>query len=265
MYAKTIAAACAPLLSLLVGCTAPADPAEISSEVTSAVEVPAGHYTRTELPPGFRWINELNLHADGTFEASFGNGASELSGHAFLADGTYRVDARAATIRFSYAFVSDEVDTYRVRSSAGGVELRFVNADEQENYSWFTLRRGPRPISITFGADWSVTQSGPLVAGAPLLVEYAAARAVCPQVATASSLAITLLGRVDGNTTQYAVATAFPAAPAGGHYRALGVVPAGHTLALWLDVSAVDAQQQALCHGWDSHFGDNFNFPIAAP
>jgi hypothetical protein len=231
-------------------CSAPSGEDVSSSEDSASTTTPLGHYVLGAAGFGNddSWLNEINLHRDGTFEGNFGNGASNLSGHFFYANGTYKVIkvAGGSALAFSYSF-DDRASTsqFLFKTTAHGLELQ-PDASEP----WFSMDAAAAPITLNFAADGSFSAAGPLHAGDTALVRYAAARAKC--------------GGSDARVNIFASVDFFPqpqiaAAPVevDGYYDLLIPIGPGKNFALWFE----DTNGSG-CSEWDSNASKNFNFVI---
>jgi hypothetical protein len=246
-----IFAACAPV---------PDDDASTSSASTEALIGP-GYYQIAAAPQSAQWINAVNLHADGTFEGSFGDGVSNNSGFLSSADGTYAIDSSASEIRFTYGASTEDAATYRIRAAGNDVQLELVDTTDPSEESWFTLTRGAKPAALVFGEHWTTKQEGALVAGAPLFIEYAAARSSCAPSASQRSAVVTAIYIVDGEFSQQQILQ-LPVYAQSGNYRGLMGVPNGHELSMWFELNTSDASGNSTCSGWDSNENQNYNFAI---
>lgn len=111
---------------------------------------------------------------------------------------------------------------------------------------------------LSFNADWSITQSGPLFAGSPAILHYDFAR--LPRCrATQDGVPawnLSALYNADGGNGHEAVLTKI----AGGALTPIDAtitVPYGHDLAVWFQNSDDHG-----CSDWDSDYGRNFHFAI---
>ena len=114
---------------------------------------------------------------------------------------------------------------------------------------------------LTFNADWTVTQSGPLISGQPIEIDYAAARLLgaAPEVPVADERhcwTITGYFKVDDGPV-----VSFPAASDAAPARAavepqVDKVGAG-TLEVWFEMNDLYGQNR-----YDSDFGRNFQFKV---
>jgi hypothetical protein len=231
----------------------------VGGATSEAVTAKAGFYSANNAAQSARWVQAMNLHGDGTYEATFGNG--ELSGFLFSADGTFTVDDSASTIAFSYTYGSTGTDVYNFKPAPDGLQLEFVSADDQADQAYVTLTKGDRPQSLEFDAQGAPTQSGALVAGSPLLIEYASVRDQCPASASLLQSPVTMLIVVDGAFGQQNLLQ-FPIRPIDGYYRGLMSVPSGHELNLWFEDDAFDSSGNVTCQDYDSNNAQNFNFEI---
>lgn len=233
------------------GCAAAGDEDDDASSADQDVTASFAGYYRMRGGQSFgldRWIEEINLHADGSYEGNFGNDVSNLSGHHYRDAGSYRVETKNGTTTISF-----DGDPYEVRRKGAGLELRFVGAG-WSNQPWFSMPKQPAPATLTFAADGSAKASGPLPAGGTVLVLYAAARVHC---ASPDRGFFAGTWSVDGGASGWLDWGL--AGPAKGAYRALVEVPsAGHDFAIWFH----DTDGHA-CDHWDSAFGKNYHFPIA--
>jgi hypothetical protein len=109
------------------------------------------------------------------------------------------------------------------------------------------------PPVLTFHADWTASLSGTLVAGQSARIEYDVARLPTCR-ATYNGLpawGIVAQYNADGGWGHEANVTSGSAS---------FIVPAGRDLAIWFFNS-----DEHDCTAWDSDYGRNFHFPIAAP
>jgi hypothetical protein len=112
--------------------------------------------------------------------------------------------------------------------------------------------------TLSFGADWSVTQSGPVVAGGQAVVHYDLARLPGCRASYAGSPAwdIEAFWSVDGGVAYDQPVTAL----VGGQRVGADItidVPPGRDLALWFHAS-----DEGGCDEWDSSYGHNFHFAL---
>jgi hypothetical protein len=112
--------------------------------------------------------------------------------------------------------------------------------------------------TLSFGADWSVTQSAPVVAGASAVIHYDPARLPnCRAVYHGfPAWGISAYYAVDGGQAFTAPVTQF----VNGTVVAVDatiVVPPGHDLAVWFSNS-----DEYGCSQWDSSYGNNFHFSV---
>ncbi len=125
------------------------------------------------------------------------------------------------------------------------------------NYG-FAIDRNGLGATLTFGADWSFAQSGPVRAGDAIVVHYATDRLKQCQAQTNEQAAwgITLHWQVDGGAVHDAMAgrpdgaQLVPADP-------VITVPRGQDLAMWFEATSVYG-----CHAWDSANGANYHVTI---
>jgi hypothetical protein len=250
-------------LSLTTGCTAPSDvDDEESDALTEELNATSlrGYFKYDQLANTSRWLQAIALHDDGTFEANVGNNQSDLSGHHHPAAGTYSLQSTAngALLTLTYEFFGARTDRYDVEVvGTHDVKMKLVGGD---NASWFTMKK-EKAVTLTFGANWTVSQDGPLVAGRPLVVRYAASRNGCTAPA-AGSLSTELNATVDGQRVWWIVQP-FGKKPVNGVLGSVGHVPQGHHLALWFKNGALTSDSAPTCTKWDSHFGANYTFDIA--
>jgi hypothetical protein len=233
-------------------CSAPSgDDATSSSEGSASTTTPLGHYILDAAGPGNddNWLNEINLHRDGTFEGNFGNGVSNLSGHFYYANGTYKVTHTAGgdALEFSYSF-DDRASSseYLFKLTAHGLELQPAGDATQP---WFAMDSAAAPITLNFAADGSVSAAGTLHAGDTALVRYAAARAKCG----GSNARLNIFASIDFPQPQFADA----AIEVDGYYDLLIPVSEGKTFAVWFE-----STNGSGCSSWDSNDSKNFDFAI---
>ena len=114
---------------------------------------------------------------------------------------------------------------------------------------------------LTFNADWTVTQSGPLISGQPIEIDYAAARLLgaAPEVPVANERhcwTITGYFKVDDGQV-----ISFPAASDAAPARA-AVEPqvdklGSGALEVWFEMNDLYGQNR-----YDSDYGRNFRFKV---
>ncbi|HEX3867096.1 MAG TPA: DUF6209 family protein [Gemmatimonadaceae bacterium] len=114
--------------------------------------------------------------------------------------------------------------------------------------------------TLSFAADWSITQSVPLVGGASATIHYDPAR--LPKCrASAEGFPAWAIGAyyaVDGGQAFSVPVTQFT----GGAVVAVDatfIVPPGEDLAVWFHAS-----DDGGCEQWDSNYGNNFHFAVAS-
>ncbi len=234
---------------LSLACSAPSNDDASSSEEASSVS-PLGHYVLSAAGPGNdgNWLNEINLHRDGTFDGDFGNGVSNLSGHFFLANGTYKIEhtSKGSALTFSYVFDGRASSSqYLFETEAHGLELE---PTDDASEPWFAMDSAAAPITLTFAADGSVTKTA-LHAGDTALVRYSAARAKCG----GNDARLSIFASIDSPQPGF-ISTPVDV---DGYYDLLVPVGDGKQLALWFE-SANDSG----CSVWDSNASHNFNFDI---
>lgn len=193
-----------------------------------------------------RWIEEVNLHADGTYEGNFGNDVSNLSGHHYWNAGTYRVEKKGGTTTVFF-----DGDAYEMHVKDNGLELRFAASEPKQ--PWFTMPKEASPVAITFAADGSAKANGPLVRGGTALILYSSARVHCSSKDHGWMAGAWTVEGVTNGWLDWGFA-----GPAKGYYRALVRVPStGHDFALWFHDT-----DSGSCDHWDSDFGRNYHFAI---
>jgi hypothetical protein len=239
------------LVPFAVACGGTEPSGDSAAEDLSVGGSPLGHFV---LAPGsgdneHDWIEEMNLHADGIFEANFGSDVSNLPGQHFMSGGTYTVDAKASKISFTGAGISS-VWTYK--PVKGGIAVKAVGSPFDDEPA-FTMNQAPAPVTLSFAADGSATASGPLVAGATMLLHYAESRTHC----RGEDMDVSPQFMVDNGVVR-GPGWAFPPA-VNGEMNQIMTVPKGHEIELWFELA--DASQ---CRGFDSNGGKNFRFAIAA-
>jgi hypothetical protein len=213
-------------------------PSATENEVVTA---PHGYYRSEGHDRADRWINEVNIHADGIYEADFGTNLSSVSGHHYRLTGRYRT----AETGGQQQLIFDNPYTFRERD--GVLEIKFGGPESEQPF--LRMRRQPAPASITFAADGTVKTDGTLHAGGTALIRYEAARAHCgPNGVT---------GIYQADTQQWPIWMDFGEnGTIEGVYATLVGVPEGHDLAIWFH------QIAPACDHWDSAFGANYHFPI---
>lgn len=235
-------------------CSAPSDADASSSEdraSSASTASPIGHYVLGAAGFGNdgNWLNEINLHRDGTFEGNFGNGLSDLSGHFFYANGTYKVThvSAGSALEFSYAFDGSAASTeYIFKMESPGLELK---PTDDASEPWFSMDSAAAPITLNFAADGSVSAAGALHAGDTALVRYSAARAKCG----GSNATLSIFASIDFPQPQF---EATPIA-VDGYYDLLIPVSEGKTFAVWFE-----SRNGSGCSAWDSNASKNFDFAI---
>jgi hypothetical protein len=245
----------APFVLLAVlssACSAPSgDDAASSSEDSASTTTPLGHYVLGAAGFGndSNWLNEINLHRDGTFEGNFGNGVSNLSGHFYYANGTYKVTKTSggAALEFSYSF-DDRASTseYLFKTTAHGLELQPTDSTSEP---WFEMDSTAAPITLNFPAGGAASAAGTLHAGDTVLVRYAAGRAKCG----GSGARLNIFASIDFPQPQFADA----AIAVDGYYDLLIPVSEGKTFAVWFE-----STNDSGCSSWDSNDSKNFDFAI---
>ncbi|HEX8952077.1 MAG TPA: DUF6209 family protein, partial [Polyangia bacterium] len=116
------------------------------------------------------------------------------------------------------------------------------------------------PATLTFAADWSVAQSAPVISGGKATLHYDPARLPNCRATYQGFPAwgITAYWAVDGGQAFSAPVTQFQ----GGQVvpiDATFAVPPGSDLAVWFFAS-----DEYGCTQWDSSYGRNFHFALAA-
>ena len=107
---------------------------------------------------------------------------------------------------------------------------------------------------LSFKADWSVTQSAPLVAGQPAILHYETARlSSCrgPDWGIAGFFTTAAIHRHD---------LASPASSRTGAFDLFIAAPFGPEMTLWFEGS-----DSSGCRAWDSDFGRNFHVALSNP
>ena len=242
--------------SILSGCVADSssgDDDDLAAEDAKADGSSiAGYYQFQGEPLTYEWIDSINLHSNNTFEAVMGNNVSNLSGHRYVASGTYTFTGGVLTLHMVADVIGPHTMTYHAHATGGALQLQQTGADP------FSIAKKPI-VSLTFKPDYTVTQSGPLHAGEALLVRYAESRASCTN---SDGVFVTPFETVDGGL-QAGTIREFNRHAVNHYLGALGFVPAqGNDLTLWFDVGSVDNHDVLLCSHWDSSFGKNYHFQI---
>ena len=115
------------------------------------------------------------------------------------------------------------------------------------------------PALLSFGADWSVTQTGALVPGAVATIHYDFARSPKCRAYEEGlpNWDIIVHTRVDGAAPRDVVLYGYqqPANATGADVAF--EVPFGRDLAVWFENA-----DSSLCQTWDSRYGENFHFAI---
>lgn len=115
------------------------------------------------------------------------------------------------------------------------------------------------PPTLTFAADWSVTQSAPLVSGGQAVLHYDLARLPDCRFWYRGYPAwdIVAYWSVDGGPVASSAVTKLDGTDRVGTDVTFAVPP-GHDLALWFHAS-----DEGGCSEWDSDYGRNFHFALA--
>ena len=118
----------------------------------------------------------------------------------------------------------------------------------------------PPPATLSFAADWSVTQSAPVIAGGKATIHYDVARLPNCRATYQGFPAwgIVAYWAVDGGQAFSAPVTQFQ----NGQVVAIDAtfdVPPGGDLAVWFFAS-----DEYGCTQWDSNYGRNFHFALVA-
>jgi hypothetical protein len=242
----------AVLLASTLGCASGSTASAESGTQDLTADTLAGYYELSGDANNDDWIEAVALHADGSYEANMGSDVSNLSGHHFAASGSWTVTQTDSetVIRLGADMLGYQVD-------AKGDVMKLL--PRGGSGKWFTLTKKSL-VTLTFNADWSTTQSGPLVASEALLIRYAAARDTCVPPSN-GGLFVSALGNSDvGPVT--VLTDEFGSKPVKGFLGALGSVPNGKSLTLWFVTGSVDFQGASTCSHPDSKFGANYHFPI---
>ena len=242
----------ASLLLIITGCAVSPDADEDTTGDDGKADAShlAGYFQLTGDVANHEWIETINFHSNGVFEAWMGNDTSNLSGHHFVASGTFAVHNSSMTLKMVASSLTGDT-TYDFKLANDVLELEQQGSPDAK----FAMHREPL-ASITFGGDWTVHQGGPLHAGEALLVRYAASRVTCPVLGEDGSDFITTLASVDHGGTR-GIVNGYNTEPLNGFYDALGFVPeSGHDLAIWFQISTPG------CSKFDSNFGNNYHFTI---
>lgn len=115
--------------------------------------------------------------------------------------------------------------------------------------------------TVSFAADWSSHADGPITSGGKVRVHYDLARLPSCRAQYMGFPAWDILAHwsVDGGP-----ASSIPVTVLNGTVRSavepIVDVPAGKTLQFWFSAS-----DEYGCTQWDSNYGKNFSFPLAAP
>jgi len=239
------------LLSLVASGCAAANDSDATSSEDLASTAPIGHYLlATDNPTSFLWLNEINLHHDGTFDGNFGSDVSNLSGHFFLANGTYKVAqtsrGRALSLTYSLDGSPSGTQSYVFKTTAHGIDLR-----AEGDSAWFSMDSAAAPVTIHFYADGSVHADGALHVGDTALVRYAAGRAKC----SGKNQNLGVFAAIDSPQPQFVDS---PVA-VNGFYDFMVPVSAGKNLSVWFE-----STNSSGCVVWDSNASRNFVFPIEA-
>jgi hypothetical protein len=222
----------------------------------------AGYYEFTG-PSLDSWIEQLALHADGSFEANIGSDVSNLSGHHFQTTGTFDFKKQGGTNVLSLHALGDFAvagsSSYDVSRNGNTITLKEHGGAAS---TAFHMQQA-KLVTITFNADWTITQSGPIVANAPFLVRYAASRDDCP-IPQGGGLDLTAFGQFD-NGAPTSITFPFNSQPVKGFLAMFGFPAQGDSLAVWFKGGAHDSQDVSTsCTHWDSNLGKNYHFTVAA-
>ncbi len=251
------------VIAMLAGCAAEAasEDTGASDEDLSSARL-SGYYELAATADGDTWIEQLALHDDGAFEANMGNDVSNLSGHHYQTTGTFGVTQHGGTSVLTLHAVGEFAgsSSYDVVVQGGNLSVK----DHGVAGSHAFAMKKTKLATITFNADWTITQTGPLVANAPYLVRYAASRNDCAAPA-GGGLSLAAFGRFE-NGVVTSITQPFNTQPVNGYLGAFGSVPAlGSDLAVWFKGGAVNAQGTLTsCTHWDSNLAKNYHFAVAA-
>jgi uncharacterized protein YraI len=134
------------------------------------------------------------------------------------------------------------------------------NSDSEITSADSTPTAPPPAPTLTFAADWSVAQSGPVLSGDKAIIHYDVAR--LPNCrATYHGLpawGISAYYAVDGGQAFNVPVTQFQNGTVVG-IDATFNVPPGRDLAVWFGAS-----DEYGCQQWDSSYGQNFHFALVA-
>lgn len=235
------------LLVFFAGCSAPADSdASAESNEADVSGSIAGHYVLASgsAESDVFWINEVNLHKDGTFEGNFGSSVSNLSGHFYWANGTYTTasTAQGRVIRFAEPNGTSEL---LFKATATGLQLKSTG---ETSDPWFAMDKAAAPVTVNFPADGSLPPHVALHKNDTVLVRYPAARAKC----TGKDAIVTALGEQDLPQPQFVIGVS----AVKGTYDFLIPAGDGTHLTLWFEGSSSG------CTAWDSNAGHNFVFDV---
>ncbi len=235
----------------LSGCSGAADAQTSSDQDLSAdtSSTPIGHYLLDAAGAGDdgSWLNEINLHKDGTFDGDFGSGLSNLSGHYFLANGTYTLTSTSAGKSLNLTYLFDgrpETSSFLYSVQAHGLR---VKPTDDPSEPWFSMDAAPAPVTLSFAADGSAPSVHAIHAGTTALLRYSAARLRCGSGSQLSAFA-----SIDSPQPSVAVTVS----PVDGYYDVLVPVPAGKKLSVWFENTGSN------CTYWDSNASQNFVFTI---
>jgi hypothetical protein len=237
-------------LAGLTGCSgadgsATSSGADLSADTSSGT--PIGHYVLGAAGSGNddQWLNEINLHKDGTFDGNFGNAVSNLSGHYFLANGTYTFGSTSAgkTLELTYSYDGQSgTGSYLYTVERSG--LRLQSADDTSEPA-FTMDSAAAPITLSFAADGSAPGVHTAHAGDTLLLRYSAARLKCG----GNGAGLAALASLD--SPQPSVVDSVNEVD--GYYDFLVPVAEGKKLSIWFE----NTNEQG-CVFWDSNASQNF-------
>ncbi len=265
VFRSLVPAALLAVVALLGGCAADAasEDTAASAEDLSSARL-SGYYELAANADGDTWIEQLALHDDGAFEANMGNDVSNLSGHHYQTTGTFSVTQHGGTSVLTLHAVGEFAGSSSydvvVQGAGGGLSVK----DHGVTGAHAFAMKKTKLVTITFNADWTITQSGPIVANAPFLVRYAASRDDCAAPA-GGGLWLAAFGRFD-NGVVTTITQPFGTRAVNGYLASFGSVPAlGSDLAVWFRGSAVTAQGTLTsCTHWDSNLAKNYHFAVAA-
>lgn len=114
---------------------------------------------------------------------------------------------------------------------------------------------------VTFGADWSITQSAPLVAGQPAILRYDTNRQPLCRAVYHGLPAWAITGSFRGDDSANVTTVVVNNGSIATNVVDVAItVPYGPDLSIWFHSS-----DEYGCSSWDSNYGQNYHFAVQSP